>query len=230
MSCVLAIPDLHFPYAHKDWFPFLVEVKRKYRPDAVVCLGDEADMYAISDYDHDPDAPAGGDEHEQMLQEMDRLYSIFPVVRSCISNHTARPYRRAVKCGIPRVYLKEYKDFMMAPKGWSWHDHVEIDGVRYFHGEGFSGPQGALKAAQAHMQPVAIGHLHSYAGVLFNANPKHLFWGMNCGCLIDHEKIAFAYGKHMSSKPILGCGLVRDGVPTFRPMQLTKNHGWDGEA
>ncbi len=118
---------------------------------------------------------------------------------------------------------------MDAPKGWSWHESIEIDGVTYLHGEGYSGPLGALKCAQTHMAPVVIGHLHSYAGVLFNANPRHLFWGMNAGCLIDRHAYAFAYAKNSPAKPILGCGIVRGGVPTFVPMRLTKTGRWNGE-
>ncbi len=230
MTDVLAISDQHHPFAHRDTFAFLKEVKRKHKPGRVVCMGDEADMYGLSDYDHDPDAPSAGDEYEATMDEMRKLYAIFPHAQSCVSNHTARPYRQAIKHGIPSVYLRSYKEFMCAPPGWSWHEAVEIDGVRYFHGEGYSGPLGALKAAQTFMQPVVIGHLHSYAGVLFNANPKHLFFGMNVGCLIDRDKIAFHYGKHMSAKPILGVGLVRDGIPTFLPMTLSRDGRWNGEV
>ncbi len=230
MATVLAISDQHHPFAHRDVFAFLKGVRSKYRPDRVICLGDEIDAYGLSDYDHDPDAPAAGDEFRAAMEGMRHLYALFPKAQSCVSNHTSRPYRQAIKHGIPSVFMRSYRDFMEAPAGWSWHDFVEVDGVRYFHGEGFSGPMGALKAAQAYMQPVVIGHLHSYAGILFNANPKHLFWGMNCGCLIDRDKIAFHYGKHLTAKPILGVGLVRDGIPTFVPMTLTRHGRWDGQA
>ncbi|HYE77471.1 MAG TPA: phosphoesterase, partial [bacterium] len=136
--------------------------------------------------------------------------------------------RRAAKFGIPSVYLRTYADFMGAPPGWTWHESIEVDGVTYSHGEGFSGPLGALKCAQANMGPVVIGHLHSYAGVLFNANPKFLFWGLNAGCLIDRHAYAFAYAKNSPAKPILGCGVVRGGVPTFVPMNLDKAGRWTG--
>lgn len=230
MTDVLAISDQHHPFAHRDVFAFLKEVRRKYKPGRTVCLGDEIDAYGLSNFEHDPDAPSPGDEFEQAMDQMRLLYAIFPHVQSCISNHTARPYRQATKHGIPSVFLRSYRDFMDAPSGWSWHDSVEIDGVRYFHGEGFSGPLGALKAAQAYMQPVVIGHLHSYAGVIFNANPKHLIWGLNAGCLIDRSQMAFHYAKHMAAKPILGVGLVRDGIPTFLPMTLERGGRWNGEV
>lgn len=229
MSTTLDIPDAHAPFEHQDMLAFLREVKRKHRPDYTVCLGDEGDGHGLGNYDHDPDGHSAGDEYLLMIEHLKPLYEMFPNVQCCHSNHTSRPFRRAAKYGIPSVYLREYRDFMQAPKGWSWHASVEIDGVRHLHGEGYSGPLGALKCAQAHMQPVVIGHLHSYAGVLFNANPRHLFWGMNAGCLIDRDAYAFAYGKHMAAKPILGCGLVRNRVPTFLPMNLNRNGRWTGD-
>ncbi len=230
MSTVLAIPDIHNPFGHRDHMDFLREVKRKYRPDQVICLGDEIDAYGLSNYEHDPDAPSAGAEHDQMLEAIQPLYEAFPNVRSCHSNHTARPFRRALTCGIPAAYLKSYKQFMQAPAGWSWHDFVEVDDVRYIHGEGYSGPLGALKAAECYMQSVVIGHVHTGAGILFRANSKFLYWGMNAGCLIDRSSLAFAYGKHQSAKPILGCGLVRDAIPTFLPMTLTRNGRWTGDV
>jgi len=229
MATILAIPDLHAPFEHRDALAFLLELKKKVRPDGVVCLGDEADFHALSNYDHDPDGRSANDELSEALEHLAPFYAAFPRVQSLHSNHTARPFRRAAKFGIPSAYLRSYAEFMRAPVGWTWHESVEHDDIRYFHGEGYSGPQGALKAAQAHMQPVVIGHLHAWAGILYNANPKYLFWGMNAGCLIDRHKYAFAYGKDTPAKPILGAGVVVDQVPHFAPMLLDSRGRWTGE-
>ncbi len=230
MANVLAIPDLHCPFEHKDALAFVKAVRRKYRTSRTVCLGDEGDQHSMSpNHDHDPDGLSPGDEHGAMLERLRPWYETFRDVVVCHSNHGARPFRRAAKFGIPSVYLKTYAEFMDAPKDWTWRESVEVDGVTYLHGEGHSGPLGALKCAQAHMAPVVIGHLHSYAGVLFNANPRYLFWGMNAGCLIDRHAYAFAYAKHSAAKPILGCGVIQNGVPQFIPMALTKAGRWTGD-
>lgn len=230
MSTVAAISDLHAPFEHKDALAFFKEVCRHYKADEVVCLGDEGDQHSMSpNHTHDPDGLSPGDEHAEMLDHLRHWYRAFPTVRVCVSNHGARPFRRAFEFGIPRVYLRTYAEFMDAPEGWTWHDTFQIDGVHYLHGEGYSGPLGALKCAQAHMAPVVIGHLHSFAGVLFNANPKHLFYGLNAGCLIDRHAYSFAYARHSPAKPILGCGVIRDGIPLFVPMSLTRHGRWTGE-
>jgi hypothetical protein len=229
LATVLAIPDLHCPFEHRDALAFLKAVRRHYRTDTTVCLGDEADAHALSQHDHDPDGRSAGDEYGDMLEHVRPFYEAFPRTRVTHSNHSARPFRRAAKFGIPSVYMRTYADFMGAPVGWAWHESIDVDGVTYSHGEGFSGPLGALKCAQASMGPVVIGHLHSFAGCLFNANPKYLFWGMNAGCLIDRHAYAFAYAKNSPAKPILGCGVVREGVPTFVPMMLDKAGRWTGD-
>lgn len=223
---VLVIPDLQEPFGHKDAPAFLKWVSKKYSPDTVVCVGDEADFHALGDWDHDPDGYSAGHELEKCIEKLEVYYDLFPNVMVCTSNHTARPFRRAFKHGIPAAFIRDYTEFLRAPKGWVWRDYWEVDGIRYEHGEGFSGPQGALKAALANMQSTVIGHIHSHAGILYSANEKHLVYGFNVGSLINTHAYAFRYGKNFKSKPILGCGIVDRGVPTFIPMLLDRSGRW----
>lgn len=225
MSRVLVISDTQAPFEHKDYLEFLKAVAKKYKTKEVVHVGDEADMSAISDWDHDPDGMSAGDELKAAIKSLQRLYKTFPKVKVCTSNHTARPFRKAFKFGLPKAFLKGYRDFLEAPKGWSWADSWEIDGIKYQHGEGFSGRNGAIKAAENNMQSTVIGHIHSFAGIQYSANPRHLIFGMNVGCLIDKDSYAFAYGKHMTNKPIISCAVVIDGLPTLIPMPLNPKTG-----
>ena len=43
---VLVISDLHIPYHHPDAFKFLAALKKKYKPDLVVNIGDEIDQHS----------------------------------------------------------------------------------------------------------------------------------------------------------------------------------------
>lgn len=161
MSNVLAIGDLHTPFEHKDSLAFIKAVNDRYGPfDAVVCLGDEIDAHSLSDYDHDPDGLSPGHELRKAIKHLKPLYNLFPAVLVCVSNHTARPYRKALKHGIPRAFLRDYREFLEAPEGWEWSHSWEIDNVIYEHGEGFSGQLAAIKAAQGNMQSTVIGHIH----------------------------------------------------------------------
>jgi hypothetical protein len=223
---VLVISDTQYPFAHKDHMAFLAYIKNKYKPDTVVHIGDECDFHALSDWDHDPDGYSAGHELKAALEDMKKIYKLFPNVKACTSNHTDRPLRRAFKIGLPKAFLRTYKEFLNAPKGWEWANKWIIDGVVYEHGEGRSGVLGAYKAAMGNGRSTVIGHLHSFAGILYNADPEKLIFGMNVGCLIDKDKYAFNYGKNMVNKPILGCGLVIKGHPIFIPMLLDKNGRW----
>ncbi len=152
---------------------------------------------------------------------MHKLYKLFPKVDVCVSNHTSRPYRLASSVGVPARFLKGYNDWMEAPKGWRWNDRYIVDGVLYIHGEGYSGKYGALNAAQANRMSTVIGHLHSFASVIYSAGPNDLIFGMNSGCLIDSKTYAFRYGKHLKNKPTIGAAVVMDGLQaTFYPMNL----------
>lgn len=226
---VLVISDTQDPFSHPDYLPFLKAVSKKHKVDEIVHVGDEVDFHALSFFDPDPDGFSPGHELQAAIVNLKKLYKVFPTVKVCVSNHTARPLRKAFKYGLPKAFLKDYSEFLQAPKGWRWADYWEVDGIRYQHGEGYSGPQGALKAALTNMQSTVIGHIHAHAGVLYSANPKHLIFGMNVGCLINKDAYAFAYGKHIPSKPIISCGVVIDGLPLVIPMPMTAKGRWTGK-
>ena len=228
MGTTLAVGDLHFPWAHKDVVPFLSAAKKKYRPTNVVCMGDEIDGHSWSDHGADPDGFSPGHELEAAIAGLSEIYDIFPVCRVATSNHTERHLKRARKSQLPGAFLKSYRDALRAPTGWEWADCHTIDGVDYIHGTGYSGQLGALKCALRRMNSVCIGHLHGNAGVAWAANSRHLVFGFCVGCLIDADAYAFAYAKNNDQKPILGVGLITDGVPRFIPMPLKRGGRWTG--
>lgn len=226
---VLAIPDLHFPFEHKHTFEFLQAVKSEYKPTKIVCMGDEIDAHALSNYVTDPDGYSAGQEHTLALDKLAKLYKMFPEVMVCTSNHTARPFRKAFGAGIPKAFIRSYAEILNAPKGWQWKESWTIDEVIYEHGEGYTGEAAARAIAKANMRSTVIGHIHSFAGINYVSTPEKLLFGFNTGCLIDVDAYAFAYAKNMKSKPILGCGIINKGVPTFVPMVLKKGGDWVGK-
>jgi predicted phosphodiesterase len=226
---VLVIPDTQLPFDHVDSIEFLRAVKEYIKPTKIVHIGDYFDLHALSQYDHDPDGFSAGDELKAALKRAEEYYKLFPKCHLIAGNHDVRVYKRALSVGIPSAFLKGYLEWMKAPQGWSVHDKLEIDSVLYIHGEGFSGSSAHLTAATKHMQSIVMGHLHSHAGIAYIASHKALCFGMNVGCLINTKSYAFAYGKTMPNKPILGCGVVKKGVPMLIPMLLNKNGRWVGK-
>ena len=224
---VLVIPDLHIPFEHKSALSFLKLVRLKYQTDTTVCVGDEVDMHALSRYVSDPDGFSAGHEYKAAMSKLKKWYAAFPKVLVCSSNHTSRPYRKAFDAGIPKEFIKSYQALLGAPSGWKWADSWEVDGVRYEHGEGFSGMLAHRHIAIARMQSTVIGHVHSNAGVAHVATTKNKgVYGMNAGCLIDQTQYAFAYAKHARTKGSLGCGVVLGGVPYWVPMVVDSKGNW----
>lgn len=225
---VLIIPDTQLPFDHADSVDFLTAVKAIVKPSRVIHIGDFFDLHALSMYTRNPDGRSAGDELEEALKRAKEYYKLFPNCQMIAGNHDVRIYKRAAEAGIPKAYLKDYTEWLKAPKGWSVHDKVEIDSVLYIHGEGFSGANGHTSAAIRNMQSVVIGHLHAHAGISYVASHRALCFGMNVGCLINTKAYAFEYGKHLPNKPILSCGIVERGVPRLIPMLLNAKGRWVG--
>jgi hypothetical protein len=209
---VLAIPDIHAPYHNPQTLPFLKYVFKEFGCTKVVCLGDEVDAHGLSVHPKIPELYSAGHEYEAAMEFMQKLYKLFPEVEACISNHTHRPWRIAQAAGLPSVYMKQYREVMQAPLGWSWKDRVVIDDVIYEHGDPCSGRNGAYKAAFENRASTVIGHIHSFGGVQYSANHHNQIFWANAGCLIDPKSLAFAYGNKYRNKATLGCVVVDQGV------------------
>jgi hypothetical protein len=226
---VLVIPDLQIPFHHQDAFDFLEYIKKKVKPTKVINIGDSIDSHALSDYIRDPDGHSAGHEHKKALEYLQDLYAIFPEGVEVESNHNNRIYRRAYASGIPKFFLKSFKEFMGAPDGWEFLPHVVIDDIMYEHGDCCSGNLAARTAALNNMRSTVIGHHHNTAGISYVANKEKMLFGMNVGCLIDNESYAFAYNKRNKMQPTLSCGVVDKGVPILYPMILDINFRWIGK-
>lgn len=223
MSNVLVIPDLHLPVAHSRALDFCVDTYNKYGCNKVVNIGDVIDHHAISKHLKNPNCPSAKDEYDLVKVDLQQWYDTFPEATIILGNHDTRPARISGEAGIPELYLKPYDEVWDTPC-WKWVFDTVIDDVYYFHGLGSSGKTPALnKTASIHMS-VVMGHVHSVAGVHWGAGPQERWFGMDTGCLIDREAWQFYYGKHMSKKPILGCGVVLDGIPHFEIMPLERYH------
>jgi hypothetical protein len=199
-------------------------VKKEYRiPDAnCFHVGDELDFYFASSYGKDPNTKLSAVvELEESINELSLWYEAFPEMKLAISNHGLRWLKKASEAGIPERLLKTYQEIIQAPKGWYWKEEWIVEAkqpFRVIHGMGYSGKDGHRNAAIDGAISTIIGHLHSFAAV---DHIKKNIWAMNVGCLIDEASFAFAYGKYMRNKPVLGCGVVLNNgrTPLFIPFE-----------
>ena len=228
---VLAIGDLHIPYHHKDSFAFLRALKKKYKGfDLVVNMGDELDQHAISMHDSNPDLPSAGDELRLAKTYVKELEGIFPDMTLLDSNNSSLVYRRALKYGLPKAYLKHYNEFLDVGKGWKWVDDLTIslnDGSRCFFTHGMSA--NVLQIAQKMGMHAVQGHYHSKASIQYYSNPDNLNWAMQTGCLTNQQSLAFGYSKNFKDRFICSSAVIIDGQPRIHPMVI-KNHRWIGKV
>ena len=208
------IGDTHEPFCHPEYRNFCYEVFNRFGCKEIVHIGDEVDNAALSYHESELEMPNAIQEAEQAQKGMEKWYSTFPDVKVCVGNHSALPFRQATTAGIPKRYLKTYEEIWNAPDGWKWKMEWEIDNVLYVHGTGSSGVSGARNRAIANRQ---------------STSRNDIIFGMNVGCGIDVDHMAFSYGKHFPKKPTLGCGVVLDGGRTaiFVPMDLGSKYNWN---
>ena len=230
-SRVLLISDMHIPYHHPDTLSFLKHLKKKYNPTRVICLGDELDKHALSYHDHDPDLPSAGDELRRSIPVIHELYELFPVMDIIESNHGSLVWRKAKTNGIPRQYIKSYNDVLGVGDGWKWSFDLTIDlpnGQKCYihHGK----TSNVIQLSQQMGMCAVQGHYHEAFKIDYWGNPTGLYWGMQCGCLIDDDALAFSYNNVNIKRPVLGTGLIIDSIPVLEPMILSKEGKWLGKS
>ena len=226
---ILVISDMHMPYEHPDTVKFLTAIKKLHKPDRIICIGDEVDKHAMSFHDSDPDLLSAGDELQASIKQLEKIYKLFPVVDIVESNHGSMVYRKGKHHGIPRKYLRDYSEVLEAPEGWVWHDEIVLKtpgGEVMFRHQFKKNP---LICAQQMAMNVVQGHFHEDFGIQYVSSPNKLMWSMTVGCLIDKKALAFEYNKTNYKRPIIGIGMIINGLPVLVPMVLNKQGRWTGD-
>lgn len=225
---ILVISDMHHPYAHPDTVRFLKAAKAKFKPDTVVCIGDEVDYHALSYHESNPDLPSAGDELDKAIEALKPIYKLFPKCTVIESNHGSMVLRKSMTAGVPRKAIKPYNDILDAPKGWKWVFDTIIDtplGPVYFcHGK--TTTPGKL-ASQYGMSTVQ-GHYHEKSQVNWISTPERLMFDAHTGCLADDNSLALGYNKVNAKRPIVSILVIVNGIPQTVPMVLARNGRWIG--
>ena len=219
MSRTLVIGDTHGPVTREGYLEFCLGVRKEYKCDTVVHIGDIVDWHGISFHARHPDAPGVCDEFDLAYKEIQKWRKAFPQMMVCIGNHDERITRLAESVNIPSKFLRNYTEIWNTPK-WAWNVDFTIDDVYYFHGTGFGGLHPAFNVSRQMCMSVVMGHIHSRAGITWHVSPQKRWFGMDVGCGIDDKRYAFAYGKHMKRKSVISCGVVIDGHPYHEMMPL----------
>jgi hypothetical protein len=175
------------------------------------------DAAALGYHEKHPNLPAALHERRAAVRQVRQLVKAFPKADWLLGNHDARAERQAITAGIPPEFLRSPNELWECP--WRVTDRygeLVIDGVIYTHGEtGPGGQDAAFRQAMANFQSTVCGHWHSNAGVRWGANSRSRIFGLAVGCGVDHHKLAMAYGRKFTRKPMLGCGVVVGGKQAY---------------
>ena len=224
----IVIPDVQarpgVPLEHLDWVGNYIAEKR---PDVVVCIGDFADMEALSKYDVGTIRGENKRLQKDLIvarEAMDRLCKwrgsgYQPEMHLTMGNHEERLDRFANE----HPYLEEVVGtHMLNYEAWGWKVHpfltpVKIDGVIYCH-YFVSGAMGrAVSSAPALLRlqkhSCIMGH-NQKTDVAFH--PVTHQWAIFCGvCNLHDEHYLGAQGNNVR-RQILVLHEVEDGK--FDPM------------
>lgn len=229
LKSVLVISDYHSPFCHPDAVRFLRRLKRKYKPDYVVCIGDEVDFHALSYHDHNPDLDSPGVELTKAIKALQPLYKLFKKVTVIESNHGSMVLRKAITAGIPQGALRSYNEILKAPKGWVWKFDLMLNtplGPVYFcHGK--TGAPGKL--ASSYGCSTVQGHYHEKAQINYISTPGKLMFDAHTGCLADDKSLALQYNRVNPKRPIVSTVIIIYGVPHIVPMCLDRSGRWTGK-
>lgn len=208
------IGDIHAPFTHKGYRRFVDKAFTSWKVSHVHFIGDVVDAHALSKHEHDPNGESAEAEARQAARAVAAWYRDYPEATVSIGNHDERHYRAARRAGIPDRYIRSYAEVWDTPR-WDWQPSHTFDGVLYEHGTGTTGKDAALNRAVQKRQSLVMGHVHTYPGSKYHASDNGTIFGLNVGCGIDASAYAFAYARPFPTVPVLGCGVVVDGVDAF---------------
>lgn len=214
------VGDIHLPFTHPLYLRFCLDVFDAWAVDRIHFAGDIVDQHALGFWDLDPNGHSANMEADLAAEMLKDWVAYFPEASVSIGNHDERHFRKARKAGIPDRYIKDYAEVWESP-GWDWCMQHWIDGVLYEHGTGSSSKDAAIKRAREKRTSLVMGHVHTAGFVSYTASELDRIFGLAVGCGIDCDSYAFAYGKPFPVRPVLGCGIVLDGVHAFfEPMPI----------
>lgn len=216
---VLAFSCTHAPFTHPDALDFLRDLKREYRPDTVVCLGDLGDQHGWSRHERQPDALGQADEDRACLAWCKQLYKVFKDVKACIGNHDTRLAKTNIRAGLPSRFHIGIRELYQSPKGWDWQEMHLVDGTYFLHGDACRTGEPALFAARALGGSVAIGHYHQKSGVKWEVSPLAKRFALSVGCLVDETSPGMRYAKVSLQRSAIGAAVIIDRVPRWIPLE-----------
>jgi len=200
---IVAVSDMQVPYQHKRAVSALTKFVKAWKPDDVICVGDEIDMPQISRWNKGTAGEYAGQLHKHRDQTV-RLLEQLKVTNVMRSNHSDRlaSYLHQYAPGLadePELQLTRYMRY--DDLGITFHTRMWefAPGWLLAHGDegGLSSEPGktALRLAQRTGKSVCCGHTHR-AGIqpyteAYSGKVTRTIYGMEVGCLMELSQAAY---------------------------------------
>jgi len=221
----LFISDVHEPYSHPNALKFCKMLQRDFEipHENVYSVGDLTDLHGFSRWPKSPDSPHTANQEVNIARDNLKLWAkAFPELKLVESNHDQRIMRKALGAELPSQVIKSFREIFNLPNDWQIQENFIIsngkDSFVVEHGETWCGEAGLKQAITHYGMGIVKGHSHVQAGVKWVKTAHQQLWGMDVGCLVDNEALAFAYGKYSKLKPMIGAGILLNGIPHFIPL------------
>lgn len=233
----LVIPDPHaHPDHNNDRFTHLGNLVAALRPDAVICIGDWADMPSLCSYEkgtkgfegrrYKKDIEAALDAQEKFFEPIRKRKKKLPKLYMLIGNHEHRIDTAINKDAAQLDGLISLADLQFAHYGWEVIDYtggtpgvLELDGVAYAHyhcsgvmGRPVSGEHPAYQLIHKKHVSATQGHIHT-ADMCIRTNGfgKHII-GSVIGCYVDYFADFAGTANDLWWRGVLHKKNVQDGV------------------
>ena len=211
MTSHLVIPD---PHAHPDHsnerFSYLGNLVADLKPDAVICIGDWADMPSLCSYEkgtkgfegrrYKKDIEAALDAQEKFLGPLRKRKKKFPKFYMLVGNHEHRINRAINQDAAQLDGLISLADLQFAHYGWEVVDYaggtpgiLELDGIAYAHyhcsgamGRAVSGEHPAYQLIHKGLTSCTQGHIHTTDYCVRTNKLGTSVHGLVAGCYLDY--------------------------------------------
>jgi hypothetical protein len=223
---LIAIPDLHFPWASQRALGWLYAEIERLQPRHVVQLGDLLDQYCFSRFARNPnlltpqeELRRGVSQARQMWAQITRRVPGDCKLYQLAGNHDDRLFKRVAE-QLPELqglFETNFLDFPGVKTFKDGRDYLELKLPK-------AGPviltHGWLGKAGAHMhyfnQSVIFGHLHR-PSLVYEPRPSGSpHFELNCGYMGDPGAPVFDYSQTKRKKWQIGYGRIdASGTPSF---------------
>ena len=218
---ILAIPDLHFPFANHYLLTKLYRAISKLEFDVIINLGDLLDQYVFSKYKKDLSFMNPKAEILKGLQRAhdfwNKIHRISPKSKrfQLKGNHDERLMKRILE-KMPeikdifeeRINLYDFEDVEVMK---SERDYVEIDNIVYCHG------WHSVRWKHVKHFGKSVVHAHTHKANMIVKNDEStdykLMFELDCGNLINSMNLPFNYTPSTFTKWKAGYGIIDKGIP-----------------